>query len=113
MDCIVGCDQNFRLNEGFTEFLQVNTKDTLDKINDIFNTNMWEQAWLCAKYLNILRNWKDEWNTFISSLERGHVRMTNDLDEFVRNYNDVGGCFAEKLGYIVGFTWDLGVTLKW
>ena len=42
MDCIVGCDQNFRLNEGFTEFLQVNTKDTLDKINDIFNTNMWE-----------------------------------------------------------------------
>lgn len=52
MDYIVSCENNFRFNEGLFEFLQVNRKYTLDKINDYVNTSIWEQVWVSAEDMN-------------------------------------------------------------
>ena len=56
-------------------------KATLEKIFDLVNTTIWEQAWYNNDDLNITTGWKDEWTNFIAELKKRHVRLIDQLDE--------------------------------
>lgn len=46
------------------------------------------------------------------TLKIGHIRLIEEPDELVWNYNE-GGDFTTKLGYISGLYWDPGVNFNW
>lgn len=39
--------------------------------------------------------------------------MIGESDELVWNFNDEGGVFTTKLGYISGLLWELGTNKNW
>lgn len=50
--------------------------------------------------------WKEERSTYIEALQRGHIKIIDEVDEMMWNFNKEGGSYTTKLGYIFGLEWD-------
>lgn len=109
VDSILGHGSPIKLNVGLVQLLRSKMKSTLDKINDPTLTTIWKQSWLNTDALHILKIWLKDWWAFVVELEKGHIKLTENIDELNWNYNNSDGAFSTKLGYLSTTTWDLGI----
>jgi hypothetical protein len=55
--------------------------------------------WLSVVDLNLTSEWASDWNNYIVTLQREHVRLGPLEDELIWGRNIVGGSYLAKLGY--------------
>lgn len=93
--------------------LQHLKRASLDKVNDRINTSMWEQKWLSVESLLMLDEWKETWNLYFLELKKWFVKLIDQNDKPVWNFNDVGGHYTIKHVYISTLNWDSGTPIGW
>jgi hypothetical protein len=65
----------FLSKELIQHFLSIG-KATLNLMTMPTRTTIWSQGWMSAIKLNLAGEWALEWNNFIDSLQRSHVKIS-------------------------------------
>jgi hypothetical protein len=74
-DAIAGCGNDIFLPQELILQLQ---ERGLFKLNHVSNpgiTDIWHQGWMSAGMLGLEGEYADLWNTFLSEMDRAHIRL--------------------------------------
>eukprot|EP00253_Pinus_taeda_P004952 PITA_04952 len=98
IDPWVGSGGRHQLPQDLVEYLLTPNIKVIAHIVDLEASDIFHQAWLSPRQLNIPPQWHQAWLSFREALTESHIRITEGSDELIWSPSDAG-FYTRKEGY--------------
>ena len=124
IDSIVGLGSPFSLTQDLREYLEDFSIYSLDQARNL--TSCAQSYWFTAEELDLVGNWKHQWDAYTVGLEFGRIRLTEQCDTLLWSHDKYIGALSAAQGYdriastccisrqspVLSLLWKLNIPLK-
>ena len=76
----MGCVELVILQPNLIAHLHGKGTFSLNEIEYINSTSIWNQGWRIRKSIDLEGEWEQRWNMLVVELRKGHIRLKDEVD---------------------------------